>query len=180
METDNNYFIVYRGHYENNLLDSLNFSPNVIDKTYARGLFIVYQLLHMSKAMCDRGLSVGTLRLQDIYLSENLWLQIIPPITNNIFCLDNSLIYEYNRNKSQPLNLKNDDVSWQKDAAKLEQLCMLWTRGKISNLDYLLQLNILAGRSSNDPQAHFMVPWVTDFNSRCGKSHMKTIYLFIF
>ncbi|XP_045535632.1 WD repeat-containing protein 81 [Papilio machaon] len=172
LETDNNYFIIYRGHYENSLLDCLNFSPNLIDKTYARGLFIVYQLLHMSKAMCDRGLSVGLLRLQDIYLSENLWLQIIPPITNNIYCLDNSLIYEYNRNKanSQPLNLKNDDVSWQKEAAKLEQLCMLWTRGKISNLDYLLQLNMLAGRSASDPQAHFMVPWVTDFNSRCGRN----------
>ncbi|XP_068631665.1 WD repeat-containing protein 81 [Battus philenor] len=176
LETDNNYFILYRGHYENNLLDCLNFSPNLIDKTYARGLFIVYQLLNVSKTICDRGLSLGKLRLQDIYLSENLWLQVIPPITNNIHCLDNSLIYEYNRNKqcgtvtNQNLKLRKEEENRQDDAVNLEKLCMLWVRGKISNLDYLLYLNKLAGRSPNDPQAHFMVPWVTDFASRCGRN----------
>ncbi|CAG5032848.1 unnamed protein product [Parnassius apollo] len=177
LETDNNYFILYRGHYENHLLDCLNFSPNLIDKTYARGLFIVYQLLNVSKAMCDRGLSLGVLRLQDIYLSENLWLQVIPPIINNIHALDTSLIYEYNRNKQNigaanqiPCSNQSEELSKPKEAVQLEKLCLLWLRGKISNLDYLLHLNILAGRSANDPQAHFMVPWVTDFTSRCGRN----------
>ncbi|XP_047529568.1 WD repeat-containing protein 81 [Vanessa atalanta] len=180
LETNNNYFIVYRGHYENNLLDCLNFSPNLIDKTYARGLFIVYQLLSVSKALSDRGLSLGTLKLQDIYMSEDLWLQIIPPITNNIHCLDPALICEQNRNRhtscqSPPLNGENtqktgDEWCWRSDAVQLEKLCMLWVRGRISNLDYLLHLNVLAGRSANDPQAHFMVPWVTDFSSRCGRN----------
>ncbi|CAH2037860.1 unnamed protein product, partial [Iphiclides podalirius] len=41
---------------------------------------------------------------------------------------------------------------------------------EISNLDYLLHLNLLVGRGCNDPQAHFMVPWVTDFASRCGRN----------
>lgn len=184
LETDNNYFIVYRGHYDNNLLDCLNFSPNLIDKTYARGLFIVYQLLNVSKAMCDRGLSLGMLRLQDIYLSENLWLQIIPSITNNIHCLDTSLIHECNRNNSTtpPTNnaansKQNGNECWHSDAVQLEKLCSLWVRGKISNLDYLLHLNLLAGRGCNDPQAHFMVPWVTDFASRCGKCINSFLYI---
>lgn len=179
LETDNNFFIIYRGHYENHLLDCLNFSPNLIDKTYARGLFVVYQLLSVAKALCDRGLSVGTLRLQDIYMSEDLWLQIIPPIINNIHCLDPSLIFEKNKQnqskshnppESSPSSQKiGEEWCWRSDAVQLEKLCMLWVRGRISNLDYLLHLNVLAGRSANDPQAHFMVPWVTDFNSRCGK-----------
>lgn len=178
LETDNTYFIVYSGHYENNLLDCLNFSPVLIDKTYARGLFIVYQLLSVSKALCDRGLGLGTLKLQDIYMSEDLWIQIIPPIVNNIHCLDPALICEQNRNRqtssqSPPLNSqgsqkKGEEWCWRSDAVQLEKLCMLWVRGRISNLDYLLHLNVLAGRSAHDPQAHFMVPWVTDFSSRCG------------
>ncbi|XP_075973262.1 WD repeat domain 81 isoform X2 [Anticarsia gemmatalis] len=174
LETDNNFFIIYRGHYENTLLDCLNFSPNLIDMNYTRGLFIVYQLLNLSKAMSDRGLSLGMLTLQDIYLSENLWLQVLPLITNNIHCLDASLIFEQNRTKSTPVvnsqGKRGEECCWRKNAVELEKLCMLWVRGRISNLDYLLHLNMLAGRSSTDPQAHFMVPWVTDFSSRCGRN----------
>lgn len=177
LETDNNMFIVYRGHYENTLLDCLNFSPNLIDMNYGRGLFIVYQLLHLSKALNDRGLSMGMLTLQDIYLSEDLWLQTLPVIINNIHCLDASLIYEH-RSKQNPTLINQTqglseqgkkENSWRDETVQLEKICMLWMRGQISNLDYLLHLNMLAGRSANDPQAHLMVPWVTDFSSRCGK-----------
>jgi WD repeat-containing protein 81 len=181
VETDNNYFVVYSGHYEHCLLDCLNFSPHLIDMNYGRGLFLIYQLLHVFKAVSDRGLSLGKLSLQDIYLTDNLWLQILPTVINNVHSLDASLIHEPNKSKiSNPLinpnnqsTLKNcEQWCWRNDAVQLEKLCMLWVRGRISNLDYLLHLNALAGRKANDPQAHFMVPWVTDFTSRCGK-HLK-------
>lgn len=177
LETETNYFIVYSGHSENSLLDCLNFSPALLEKNYARGLFLIYQLLHVSKALSDRGLSLGTLTLQNIYMSENLWLQILPSITNNLHPLDASLIYEQTRNKQLPgvpntqssQSATSDNWCGRAEAVRLEKLCMLWVRGRISNLDYLLHLNILAGRSAHDPQAHFIVPWVTDFYSRCGK-----------
>lgn len=184
LETDNNFFIIYRGHYENTLLDCLNFSPNLVDMNYSRGLFLIYQLLNISKAMSDRGLSLGMLSLKDICLSENLWLQVLPLITNNIHCLDASLIFEQNRSKAAPAvssqSMRGEECCWRKNAVELEKLCMLWVRGRISNLDYLLHLNILAGRGNNDPQAHFMVPWVTDFSSRCGKypyPHYKLFFI---
>ncbi|XP_049868952.1 WD repeat-containing protein 81 [Pectinophora gossypiella] len=178
LETDNNYFVVYRGHYENNLLDCLNFSPALVDKNYARGLFVIYQLLNVVKAMSDRGLSLGMLELKDVYLSENLWLQILPVITNNIHPLDASLIYEHNRSKQSTPGVSTSQggqskrgEDWRRSTAvQLEKLCMLWVKGRISNLDYLLHLNMLAGRSAHDPQAHFMVPWVTDFSLRCGRN----------
>ncbi|XP_053607519.1 WD repeat-containing protein 81 isoform X2 [Plodia interpunctella] len=178
LETDSNHFVIYRGHYEHNLLDCLNFSPSLIDRNYARGMFLIYQLLKVSKAMCDRGLSLGMLTLQDIYLSENLWLQILPSITNNVHCLDASLIYEQSKSRqSTPAvstrsnqGKKGEEWCFRNDVVQLEKLCNLWVRGRISNLDYLLHLNRLAGRSANDMQAHFMVPWVTDFTSRCGKN----------
>ncbi|XP_059059131.1 WD repeat-containing protein 81 [Achroia grisella] len=179
LETDNNFYVMYHGNYENNLLDCLNFSPSLIDKNYARGMFIIYQLLNVSKAMSDRGLSLGTLTLQDIYLSENLWLQILPIVTNNVHCLDASLIYEQNKSKQSTPSVascqgnqakRGEEWCWRNEAVKLEKLCMLWVRGRISNLDYLLHLNMLAGRQANDLQTHFLVPWVTDFHSRCGKN----------
>ncbi|KAL0841004.1 hypothetical protein ABMA28_014780 [Loxostege sticticalis] len=178
LETDNNYFVIYGGHYEHNLLDCLNFSPHLVDMNYGRGLFLIFQLLHMAKAMSDRGLSIGMLTLQDIYLTENLWLQILPFVTNNVHCLDASLIHESKSKQSTPIvssgsqgqAKKGEEWCWRNDAVQLEKLCMLWVRGRISNLDYLLHLNTLAGRSASDPQAHFMVPWVTDFASRCGRN----------
>ncbi|XP_028170589.1 WD repeat-containing protein 81 [Ostrinia furnacalis] len=177
LETDNNYFVIYGGHYEHSLLDCLNFSPHLVDMNYGRGLFLTYQLLHMAKATGDRGLSLGNLTLQDIYLTENLWLQILPLVTNNIHCLDASLIHENKSKQTTPVvssnsqsQAKKEEWCWRNDAVQLEKLCMLWVRGRISNLDYLLHLNALAGRSADDPQAHFMVPWVTDFASRCGRN----------
>ncbi|CAK1547015.1 unnamed protein product [Leptosia nina] len=172
LETDNNIFIIYRSHYENSLLDVLNFSSHLIERSYTRGLFIIYQLLNVSKAMSDRGLCLGTLDLKDVFLTEDLWLQVVPPIVNNVHCLNPSLICEQNRNKQSTGQGKGQNQTpieeLRNNAVKLERLCLLWVSGQISNLDYLLHLNVLAGRSANDPQAHFMVPWVTDFASRCG------------
>ncbi|RVE48081.1 hypothetical protein evm_007268 [Chilo suppressalis] len=178
LETDNNYFILYGEHCGNSLLECLNFSPHLIDMNYGHGLFIIYQLLHVFKAVSERGLSLGKLTLQDVYLSENLWVQVLPNITNNVHCLDASLIHERSKSKqSTPIansssedQCKKEEWCWRNDAIQLEKLCMLWVRGRISNLDYLLHLNALAGRSATDPQAHFMVPWVTDFASRCGQN----------
>lgn len=35
---------------------------------------------------------------------------------------------------------------------------------EVSNLDYLLALNALAGRRIGDPNFHPVVPWVMEFN----------------
>ena len=38
----------------------------------------------------------------------------------------------------------------------------------MSNLDYLTQLNNLAGRRLGDPTCHHVLPWLTDFSGPNG------------
>jgi hypothetical protein len=45
-----------------------------------------------------------------------------------------------------------------------------WVGGSLSNLDYLLYLNRLAGRSNGDPNFHPVLPWVSDFSSDSASS----------
>lgn len=50
----------------------------------------------------------------------------------------------------------------------IERLCEMWVYNCISNYDYLTALNNMAGRRYGDPSCHHVMPWVTDFTSRCG------------
>ncbi|CAF0725914.1 unnamed protein product [Adineta steineri] len=45
------------------------------------------------------------------------------------------------------------------------ELIKEWQLGHISNFDYLLILNALAGRKFHDPNNHLIFPWINDFTS---------------
>ena len=45
------------------------------------------------------------------------------------------------------------------------ELIKQWQLGHISNFDYLLILNALAGRRFRDPNYHLIFPWINDFTS---------------
>ena len=45
------------------------------------------------------------------------------------------------------------------------ELIKEWQLGHISNFDYLLILNALAGRKFHDPNHHLIFPWIHDFTS---------------
>ncbi|CAF3326369.1 unnamed protein product [Rotaria socialis] len=45
------------------------------------------------------------------------------------------------------------------------ELIKQWQLGNISNFDYLLILNALAGRKFHDPNNHLIFPWINDFTS---------------
>ena len=44
---------------------------------------------------------------------------------------------------------------------QLRSLTMAWVKGRITNFDYLMGLNILAGRSYNDLCQYPVMPWVS-------------------
>ena len=46
-----------------------------------------------------------------------------------------------------------------------DEICNDWSKNKVNNYDYLMLLNILAGRSLNDLSQYFIFPWlIKDFN----------------
>lgn len=49
------------------------------------------------------------------------------------------------------------------ESSRRKDIVILWQEGKISNFDYLMKLNALAGRRVGDHQYHPVLPWVIDF-----------------
>lgn len=44
-----------------------------------------------------------------------------------------------------------------------ESLSSQWIHGELSNFDYLMALNALAGRQLGNPDFHPVIPWIIDF-----------------
>lgn len=170
IETSSHYVVVYSTFIQHNLYECITYSPAIMDKSYNKPLFMIYQLLQLTKTLHDRGLLLGNIGLDDIFLTDNLWLQVMPQINLNIL----QSIESYSEGtsdtfagrKSCNLTLKmpmTDQLSY-----SLKDYCELWCNGHISNFDYLSILNNLSGRRIGDPGYHHIMPWVTDFVSRNG------------
>lgn len=187
VETLNAVFILHSPFYQHNLKDCVTFSPSLLDKCYARPLFIIYQLLQVLKSMHDHSLTLGDVSLNDIYLNEDLWISILPKITSNIYVQNDPKLMDLKKNthildcrktgghtfdqrlKCQFCGIKTYDRHQVRDET-LEKLCQLWVDNQISNFTYISALNRLSGRKLGDPNCHHVFPWVTDFTSRCGKN----------
>jgi WD repeat-containing protein 81 len=85
VETLNAIFILHTPYLSHNLKDCVTFSPAILSKCYAKPLFIIYQLLQLLKSMHDRSLTLGDISLSDIYLTEDMWIYVIPSISSNIY-----------------------------------------------------------------------------------------------
>jgi WD repeat-containing protein 81 len=51
---------------------------------------------------------------------------------------------------------------------RLAQATNAWTKGALSNFDYLLVINDFAGRKRGDIYNHPVVPWIADFTDPEG------------
>ncbi|KAG9445126.1 hypothetical protein H6P81_016466 [Aristolochia fimbriata] len=71
--------------------------------------------------------------------------------------------------QAKPLHLNNIFLATQRPELLLKrtQLMERWARWEISNFEYLMQLNTLAGRSYNDITQYPVFPWIiSDYNSK--------------
>ncbi|XP_004523277.1 WD repeat-containing protein 81 [Ceratitis capitata] len=66
------------------LYDCITYSPSILGKSYNKALFIIYQILQLSKALQASGLFLGDIGLHDIMVRENLWIQVVPRLESCI------------------------------------------------------------------------------------------------
>ena len=99
------------------------------------------------------------LTLDNLFMDENFVVKLSLPNMN--------LLSEKAKNFFSDTNTVEKPL--QDESQNLESVLWKWVCGEISNLDYLLYLNKLAGRTESDPNHHCMIPWVTDFRTPYGE-----------
>jgi WD repeat-containing protein 81 len=159
IESNTHFYLFYYPVIENSLLDCITYSPAILDKSHNKPLFIVYQLLNLLKSIHEKGLLLGDIGSNDIYLSENLLIYVFPKIESNLIHYEE--VVDANLEGAKMPLLSNPQHN-------LRDYCQMWCTGQISNFDYLTLLNNFAGRRIESPDNHHIVPWVIDFSSKNG------------
>lgn len=167
--TSQHLFLV-QTHVPHSLSDCVTFSPALLTSARSRSLFLAFQLLQLLRDSHDKGVVIGDVNLHDLLISPSLWLNVVPKLECNLFTPDQSddeTSLEIVADEKVSFILKNSGDEANKGKA-VDELLDLWVRGQVSNYDYLIALNSLAGRKFGHPSHHHVLPWVTDFSSPSG------------
>jgi len=182
-------FYVFLPFVQYTVADLLTFSPSRL--THVSKLFVLYQILHTVRHLHSLGLSVGDLRLRDIAVDDRLWIHLAPPPVSALCRTVQSQSCVSNQSQTEIARQANDHAVFVSSVSRLgdtsasdaDKPCQLlsglsqlnladvvhkWVYGEISNFDYLMFLNGLAGRNFNDPNHYPILPWVMDFSSPNG------------
>ncbi|XP_010546931.1 PREDICTED: protein GFS12 isoform X2 [Tarenaya hassleriana] len=144
----------------------LYFSPDAI-KSEWHIKFLVYQLLSALAYLHGFQISHGDVRPSRIMLTDSLWIWLKiydkPHFSSEdsnfsasrrILCSDGCYAHDLYADRKL-----SSDLDWQTHFDK-------WWRGELSNFEYLLFLNKLAGRRWGDHTFHPVMPWVIDFSKK--------------
>jgi WD repeat-containing protein 81 len=144
----------------------MHYSPEAIFSDW-HIRFLIYQIISALAYLHDVGVYHGNLRPSNILMSDSLWpylsISDTCPVKCNLGfgdpeCSPNSCCFmEECSSKDIYAGFKlQSSLDWQSHFKK-------WWKGELSNYEYLLVLNKLAGRRWGDPTFHTVMPWVIDF-----------------
>ncbi|MBN3318874.1 WDR81 protein, partial [Atractosteus spatula] len=147
---------VVQPYTQYSLHDIVTYSPAKLGNSHAKVLFILYQLLQAMKAFQAAGLSCGELSLQDVAVDEQLCSRLKVSLAHyerlgaerqqveeeeeEEACASNGSLRS-NRAKGVPGEERCQDCH-----ARLKRLVTDWVHGRVSNFEYLMELNRLVGR----------------------------------
>ncbi|PON68424.1 Regulatory associated protein of TOR [Parasponia andersonii] len=152
----------------------LHYSPNALNSEWHIN-FVIYQLLSALAYIHGLGVSHRNINPSSVMMTESYWVwlricdepgwlgsdssskddasAVVNPTKVRCCLQDCPSQGLYADMKLLP------NVDWQRDFNQ-------WWRGEMSNFEYLLVLNKLAGRRWGDHTFHTVMPWVIDFNTR--------------
>ncbi|XP_038721856.1 protein GFS12 isoform X2 [Tripterygium wilfordii] len=151
----------------------LHYSPNALKFGWDIK-FLVYQLLSALAYLHGLGVSHGNIRPSSIMLTGTCWAWLSiygkPGLGCNLTPRDG----ECTNYRTKGIHCSKGLCSSQGIYADLKLSSSIdwpsyfyqWWRGELSNFEYLLVLNRLAGRRWADQTFHTVIPWVIDFSTK--------------
>lgn len=154
------------------LHDIVTFSPAKLTNSHAKILFLLFHVLQAMRACHQAGLACGAFSLRDVAVDEKLCSRL----RVNFREYEGPRKEETNAeadlervNEQSGAGMRGDTARCSTCQQELRDLVLQWVHGRVSNFDYLMRLNSLAGRRMGDPNYHPVLPWVVDFTTKNGK-----------
>ncbi|XP_022138854.1 protein GFS12 isoform X2 [Momordica charantia] len=151
----------------------LHYSPDAL-KSEWHIRFLLYQLLSALAYIHGLGIFHGNICPSSIMLNEMCWSWLNICDMPGLVCDLNMKVKDCSIATSGQINCCAEDCSSKALYADLKLSSSIdwpsdfirWWRGELSNFEYLLALNRLAGRRWDDHKFHTIMPWVIDFSTK--------------
>ncbi|TGZ55570.1 hypothetical protein CRM22_010345 [Opisthorchis felineus] len=143
------------------LLEVIKYCPGKLTND-RNNLLLLMKILMAISLLHQRRLPHLGLTLDNIFIGENYECSIGVP---NLTLLSKYPDVDYE--STSALEEHQADLGTQRN--ELAHMTKLWCTRKITNFDYLMFLNRLAGRKIGDPSNSAVLPWVTSFSSTEGE-----------
>ncbi|KAF0981066.1 hypothetical protein FDP41_012854 [Naegleria fowleri] len=148
----------------------IQFNKVLLETDDIRRRFLFYQLLQIISYCHKNNFAHGKLIPNNILVNEMLWISLIgqdflhSPVLfpNEIGSPSQNISHDQKITKSPHTSIPHT-INICAESSRRKDIVILWQEGKISNFDYLMKLNALAGRRVGDHQYHPVLPWVIDF-----------------
>ncbi|XP_074383078.1 protein GFS12 isoform X2 [Apium graveolens] len=148
----------------------LHYSPGALKSDW-HIRFLIYQLLSAVSHLHSLGITHGSLCPSIVLLNDNCWCWLHVSYAQRLHSKTESISEEYSSVPSLEIGCCTEGCHSQELYADLKLSPSVdwhssfssWWSGELSNFEYLLVLNKLAGRRWGDHTFHTVMPWVIDF-----------------
>ena len=141
----------------------LKFSPNTFSDDWDIR-FLVYQIFSAMAFCHGQGITHGDLKPSNILLTDMLWCWITGFHVGPMKC---------QRTRDAHHEFLHQDLCRDSDSENWHSAFKMWWQGDLSNYDYLLILNKIAGRRWGDRKFHTVMPWIIDFSVRPDETSVQ-------
>ena len=117
--------------------------------------FIAYQIMQTMHYLHQQEMFSDSLLPSNICVDENLWVRIFVNLLS-------ARREQYKRVKCEQQKVR---FPLFRPPGYKKPLTLRWIDNEISNFEYLMAINLAAGRSLDSMSYHPIMPWVTDFSS---------------